>query len=119
MKWWDFSDKAFLTFAIISLVLLVLAIFVIITFSLSSSLEHKDLKKYKDGSLTTRVYVIDVKKNVVTYFNIGGRTGIRTQARFDPSSGFRNRPLQPLGYSSSECYYNTSNFMCGLLEKKF
>ena len=27
------------------------------------------MKKYKDGSLTTRVYVIDVKKNVVTYFN--------------------------------------------------
>lgn len=87
MKWWDFSDKAFLTFAIISLVLLVLAIFVIITFSLSSSLEHKDLKKYKDGSLTTRVYVIDVKKNVVTYFN---KNNIRQKRKID-MNGFYQR----------------------------
>ena len=87
MKWWDFSDKAFLTFAIISLVLLVLAIFVIVTFSLSSSLEHKDLKKYKDGSLTTRVYVIDVKKNVVTYFN---KNNIRQKRKID-MNGFYQR----------------------------
>ncbi len=87
MKWWDFSDKAFLTFAIISLVLLVLAIFLIITFSLSSSLEHKDLKKYKDGSLTTRVYVIDVKKNVVTYFN---KNNIRQKRKID-MNGFYQR----------------------------
>ena len=87
MKWWDFSDSAFLTFSIIILVLIMLTIFLVLTFTLSSSLEHKDLKKYKDGSLTTRVYVIDVKKNVVTYFN---KNNIRQKRKID-MNGFYQR----------------------------
>ena len=35
----------------------------------------------------------------------GGEEGIRTLARLAPSSGFRNRPLQPLGYFSSLKHY--------------
>ena len=38
---------------------------------------------------------------------VGGEEGIRTLARLAPPSGFRNRPLQPLGYfSKTDKYYN-------------
>ena len=50
----------------------------------------------------------------MTFFAIviilfGGEEGIRTLARLAPPSGFRNRPLQPLGYfSKADKYYNTT-----------
>ena len=87
MKWWNFSDSAFVTFFVIVAVLFALAVFLIITYSLSASNEHRDLKKYKDGSLTTRVYVIDVKHNVVTYFN---KNNIRQKRKID-MNGFYQR----------------------------
>ena len=87
MEWWNFSNQPFRIFMIIMLVLLAVAVVLIVTFSISSSNDVKDYKQYKDGSLTTRVYVIDVKKNTVTYFN---KNNIRDKHKID-MNGFYQR----------------------------
>ena len=87
MEWWNFSNIPFVTLFFILLIFLGLTIFLAVTYFLSASSELKDLKKYKDGSLTTRVYVIDVKKNVVTYFN---KNDIRHKRKID-MNGFYQR----------------------------
>lgn len=87
MKAWDFSNGPFVTLFFIMLIFIGLTVFLVVSYVLTSSAEHKDLKKYKDGSLTTRVYVIDVKKNVVTYFN---KNNIRQKRKID-MNGFYQR----------------------------
>lgn len=80
MDWWNFKDIPFLCF-FISICILLLALFI---FVLSLFISNSNDKRYKDKILqesnTTRIFVIDVRKNVVSYFN---RSNLKLKREMD------------------------------------
>ena len=87
MEWWNFTDLTFVTFFSIVVACLLCIAFVVITFAVTSNSLIKDQKKIRSDALTTRVYKIDVKRNVVTYFN---KTNLRVKRKID-MNGFYQR----------------------------
>ena len=69
MDFGNFNDKTFLFFFIIMVVAILIAIFVIVSYSLSLAKEKRFATQLSYESTTTNIYVIDVKKNKMTYFN--------------------------------------------------
>ena len=69
MKWFDFTDSAFVSFLIISSLLLLFLIFMIVSIAISSNKDHSYIERMKAESTTLRIYTIDVKNNAATYFN--------------------------------------------------
>lgn len=69
LKWWDFKDNDFLAFFIVNALCLIVAILIIITFSIYAHKSKKIQKLIKAESNTIRVYIIDIKNNFVSYFN--------------------------------------------------
>ena len=82
-KWFDFRDIEFLTMFVIVIVSLLIIIGVIISFSLVNSAIGKYEKKIKQESITTRIFIIDVKKNTVIFFN---RSDLKHKRKMDLSS---------------------------------
>ena len=80
MKWFDFSDKAFLLFFIIALLILGFLTFIILSFIFSSSKDRRYIEKIQTESTTVRVYIIDAKNNSVIYFN---RSDLRNKKKID------------------------------------
>ena len=69
MEWWNFANREFLVFFIIVAASLVLLLFFIISFSINQTIHSNYLKKIKDESNSSRIYIINIKKNTVCYFN--------------------------------------------------
>ena len=69
MKWFDFSDIAFVIFFIISIIIGLLFTAIIVTFIVSSGRNHRYVERIQAESTTVRIYVIDAKNNSVVYFN--------------------------------------------------
>lgn len=69
MDFGNFNDKTFLFFFIIMVVAILIAIFVIVSYSVSLAKEKRFATQLSYESTTTNIYVIDVKKNKMTYFN--------------------------------------------------
>ena len=69
MEFGNFSDIHFLIFVTIIAVIAVVAIFVIVSYLISSNKEKKFAEQLSYESTTTNIYVIDVKRNKMTYFN--------------------------------------------------
>ena len=65
MDWWNFKDLTFLSFFIIICLMAGLLLFFIISFLLSDRKRRKYIKSIYNEKQTTRVYMIDVKKNLV------------------------------------------------------
>lgn len=86
MKWFDFTDSNFLIMFIVIVAFVLLMTFFIVSFTLNS----KKIKKYaqliQDQCYTIRIYVINVKKNTVTYFN---RSDIKDKKTVDISSFYQ------------------------------
>ena len=82
MKWWDFQDQGFVAFFAIIILLVALAAIFIITGSVSNSRNLKLKNKILSESNTMRIYVVDVKKNMVTYFN---RSNLKEKETMDLS----------------------------------
>ncbi|MGM9873453.1 MAG: EAL domain-containing protein [Bacilli bacterium] len=80
MDWWNFKDIPFLSFFISINVLLLLLIIFLISLSISDSKDKKYREKIKQESNTTRIFVIDVRKNIVTYFN---RSSLKNKREMD------------------------------------
>jgi hypothetical protein len=80
MKWWNFQDTSFLIFFII--IVSVIALFVFFLISSIVSRYHGIMykKKLNDESNTTRIFIIDLKKNTVIYFN---RSDIKNKREMD------------------------------------
>ena len=74
-----------LTIILVALVLLV--IFFIVTFVIVNKVDNSYRKKVKDESNATRIFIIDIKKNFVTYFD---RSDIRRKKTMDLAD-FYNR----------------------------
>ena len=80
MKWFDFTDIAFLTFFIIAVLLIGFITFMIISFVLSYLKDKKYVERMQAESTTLRIYIIDVKNNSVIYFN---RSDLRNKKEID------------------------------------
>ena len=69
MQFWNFHDKMFLLFFILMVVILVLLAIFITTASVSASFYNNRKKKIESEANTLRIYIINVKKNEVTFFS--------------------------------------------------
>ena len=82
-EWFNFRDTQFLFLFSIAVICFLLINGVVITLILvNTSLRHYE-KKIEQESITTRIFVIDVKKNTVTYFN---RSDLKHKRKFDLAS---------------------------------
>ncbi len=79
-RWFDFHDKDFLITFIIVMVFLVFLVAVIISFTVVKNSLHHYEKKISQERVTTRIYVINPKKNSVVYFN---RSDLRNKKEID------------------------------------
>lgn len=77
---WNFKDPTFLSLFILAIVIALLFIFFIASLGVINSVDKKYRNKIKQESNTTRIFIIDVKKNLVTYFN---RSDLRTKRTMD------------------------------------
>ena len=80
MQWWNFQDKQFLIFFIIIVSILVLLAAFFISFSVYQKIYAGYLKKIEEESHSTRIYIINIKKNTVTFFN---RSNMREKKTMD------------------------------------
>ena len=83
MKWFDFSNIPFVIFLVLVTIALSFLTFLIISLILSSRKDYKYIERMKTESTTIRVFVIDVKKNSVIYFN---RSDLRNKRQIDLNS---------------------------------
>ena len=83
MKWFDFTDTTFVIVFVITLVLILLVAFVIATYVLMNYNFKSYEKKIEQESISTRIFAIDVKNNVVTFFN---RSDMKDKKEMDFSS---------------------------------
>ena len=80
MKWFDFTDVTFLTFTILVILIAAFLTFMIISFSMSSTKDRRYVEKMETESTTLRIFIVDVKKNSVVYFN---RSDLRNKKQID------------------------------------
>ena len=83
MKWFDFSNIPFVIFVILIAIVLTFLVFLIVSLSISSRHDKKYIERMMTESTTLRVFVIDVKKNSVVYFN---RSDLRNKKQIDLNS---------------------------------
>ena len=83
MKWFDFSNIPFVIFTVLVIIALGFLTFLIVSLSISSERDYKYIERMKTESTTLRVFVIDVKKNSVVYFN---RSDLRNKKQIDLNS---------------------------------
>lgn len=69
MKWWDFSDLTFVIFFSILAVCLFLLLVLLVTLCLNILFQRKFFNGIKKTTNTTRIFIIDTRNNVVTYFD--------------------------------------------------
>ncbi|MCR4912056.1 MAG: hypothetical protein K5925_06055 [Bacilli bacterium] len=69
MEFGNFADKNFVIFFSIVLAVTLILLFVIITYAFSVQREKQFITQLSYESTTTNIYVIDVKRNRMTYFN--------------------------------------------------
>ena len=83
MQWFNFQDSNFLIFFVITLLVLSLMIFVIITFCVVNHSFKVYEDKIRQESISTRIFAIDVKNNRVVYFN---RSDMKNKREMDLTS---------------------------------
>ena len=101
MKWFDFTDITFLIFFIIAVILLVFLTFMIISALASSSKDHKYMDKMLAESTTLRIYIIEVKKNSVIYFN---RSDLRNKKETDMNAFYSHFHINDIDKIKSWIY---------------
>ena len=69
MEWWNFNNTQFLIFFIIMVSVLVLLLIFVVSFSIYQTIYRKYLNKIEEESNSTRIYIINIKRNTVSYFN--------------------------------------------------
>ena len=80
IKWFDFTDTGFLIFAVAMTVVGIFLTFMIISFALSSSRDRRYVERMQTESTTLRIFIIDVKKNSVVFFN---RSDLKNKRQID------------------------------------
>lgn len=80
MEWWNFQDQTFLIFFITITIIIVLFVFFLTTAIVAHSKSTIYKHKINSESNTTRIFIIDVKENTVSYFN---RSDIKNKRTMD------------------------------------
>ena len=80
MKWWNFQDRQFLVFFIIVVSCLVLALVFTIIYSVYQQIYRNYKNKIQEESTSTRIYIINIKTNMVISFN---RSNMRDKKMMD------------------------------------
>lgn len=80
MQWWNFQNIEFIIFFSIIVGVVVLLISLIISSSISQKKDSLYRKKVTDESNSIRIYIINIKKNEVTFFN---RSNMREKKTMD------------------------------------
>ena len=83
MRWFDFTNTPFIIFVILISIALGFLTFLVVSFILSSGRDYKYIERMKAESTTLRIFIIDVKKNSVVYFN---RSDLRNKHQIDLNS---------------------------------
>ena len=83
MKWFDFTNGPFIIFTVLVSLVLVFLLFLVISLFVSSRHDYKYIERMKAESTTLRIFIIDVKKNSVIYFN---RSDLRNKKQIDLNS---------------------------------
>ena len=83
MRWFDFTNTPFIIFVILISIALGFLTFLVVSFVLSSGRDYKYIERMKAESTTLRIFIIDVKKNSVVYFN---RSDLRNKHQIDLNS---------------------------------
>lgn len=76
----DFNDSTFVIFFSITLGLILLLLFIVISFAISNHISKGYITKIKNTKQSTRIFSIDVKKNRVYYFT---KSNIRNRKEID------------------------------------
>ena len=80
MKWFDFTDIKFVMFFVIALVVVAFLAFMISSIAISFNKDRRYIDRMKAESTTLRIYIIDVKRNRVIYFN---RSDLKNKKEID------------------------------------
>ena len=83
MKWFDFSNIPFVIFLALTLLVLTFLVFLIISHSVSTGRDIKYIERMKTEATTLRIFIIDVKKNSVVFFN---RSDLKNKRHIDLNS---------------------------------
>ena len=79
-RWFDFADKEFIIMFSIVMAAVFFIFLLILSFAIVNSSLHKYEKKIKQESITTRIFIINVKQNRVVYFN---RANLKVKREMD------------------------------------
>lgn len=96
MQWWNFQDQQFLTFFIIIVSIIILALIFVISFSVNQKIYSNYLKKIEEESHSTRIYIINIKRNTVTFFNRSDMRNKRTMDLMGFYSHFHENDIEKL-----------------------
>ena len=110
MDWWNFTDITFLVFFILMVVIGLLLVLFIISFSVAKNRDIKRRQLISSESNTIRIYIIDFKNNSVLFFNRNSLSEKKhvTLAQF--YSRFNEADLDSLkNWLYSICVENKSN----------
>ena len=69
MQWWNFTNPEFIVFFSLIVAIIVLLFIFGLSFSIYEKIYQNNVKKIEEESNSTRVYIINIKKNTVTFFN--------------------------------------------------
>ena len=83
MEWFNFSNGPFVAFFIVMMLLVSFLTFILLTFIFSILRDDKYDRRIKAESTTLRIYNIDIKNNIVVYFN---RSDLRGKKQIDMDS---------------------------------
>ena len=83
MEWFNFHNKPFVIFTVLVLLVLVFLLFIVISLIVSTRRDYRYIERMKAESTTLRIFIIDVKKNSVIYFN---RSDLRNKKEIDLNS---------------------------------
>ena len=107
MKWFDFTNTPFVIFAVLVSLVLVFLLFLVISLVTSSRRDYKYIERMKAESTTLRIFVIDVKKNSVIYFN---RSDLRNKKQIDLNSFYSHFHTNDVDKIKSWIYSICTNY---------
>ena len=107
MKWFDFTNTPFIIFTVLVSLVLVFLLILIISLVASTNRDNKYIERMKAESTTLRIFVIDVKKNNVIYFN---RSDLRNKKQIDLNSFYSHFHTNDVDKIKSWIYSICTNY---------
>lgn len=107
MEWFNFSDVTFVSFFITAILLLAFTLFMFLSFVISNARDKGYDRRIKAESTTLRIYIIDVKKNSVVYFN---RSDLKNKKQTDMNTFYSHFHINDIDKIKSWVYSICTNY---------